>query len=147
MGLVAASSFNNSILKNPYNFQHFNHSSILLTSDSNTHVRAVKSNFSKNSNLQAYLSLFSSTGIHFGDSGNNISRREYSNGFALIGWDLTSDLSASMNHWSIAGQGSLRIDIQFEEPLSEPIVVILYAEFDSLLEIDAERNVFLDYSS
>lgn len=91
--------------------------------------------------------MFASTGINFGDSGNNITREEYADGFALIGFDLTEDLGASENHWSLPRQGSLRIDLQFEKPLSEAIVVILYAEFDSLLEIDSERNVFVDYSS
>lgn len=147
MGLVTASAMNNNIKKNPFNFMHFDHNNVLLTSDSHTHIAPIKSNFSSGLYLQAYASLFESCGIFFSDTGNNITRSEYPNGYALLGFDLTEDLSASENHLSLPRQGSLRIDIQFGKALTEPIAVILYAEFDNIIEIDKDRNIILDYSS
>lgn len=147
LGMVTSAALNNSPTKNPYNFQHFNHNNVLLTSDSHTHILPIKSDFSKSLYLQAYRSLFESCGIFFSDTGNNITRKEYPDGFALIGFDLTEDLSASDNHLSLPRQGSLRIDIQFAKTLTEPISIILYAEFDNIIEIDKDRNIILDYSS
>jgi hypothetical protein len=147
IGLVSAAAVNSSLKKNPYNFRHFNHNHILLSSDSHTNIRPIKSNFDKNIYLQAYLSLFSSSGINFSDAGNDVTREEYPNGFALLGWDLTEDLSASDNHLSIPQQGSMRIDLQFEKTLEETINIIVYAEFNSLIEIDKDRNIILDYAS
>ena len=147
MGMVTSSAMNNNLKKNPFNFQHFDHNNVLLTSDSHTHIHPIKSDFSKGLYLQAYNSLFESCGIFFSDTGNDIKRKEYPHGFALIGFDLSEDLSASENHLSLPRQGSLRIDIQFDKALTEPISIILYAEFDNIIEIDKDRNVILDYSS
>lgn len=137
---------NNNIKRNPFNFQNFDHNNILLTSDSHTHITPIKSDFSKGLYLAAYLSLFESCGIFFSDTGNSITRKEYPNGYALVGFDLTEDLSASENHLSLPRQGSLRIDIQFAKALTEPICIILFAEFDNIIEIDKDRNIILDYS-
>lgn len=144
---MSADAVNGNIHKNPYNFQHFNHSSVIISSDAHNQIQPIKSNFPKKLFLQAYLSLFESSGIFFGDTGNALTREEYAEGFSLIGFDLTSDLSSSENHWSLARQGSLRVDIQFSKALKEPICVIVFGEFDSLIEIDKNRNVSLDYSS
>lgn len=147
VGFVSASALNGNYHSNPYSFSHYDHTNVLLTSDSNTHIRPIKSNFSKGLYLQAYLSIFTACGIHFNDQGNGITRDEYPNGHALIGFDLTEDLSASDNHWALPRQGALRLDLQFAKPLPETICVIVYAEFDSLIEIDKDRNVYLDYAS
>lgn len=147
LGMVSAAAFNSSIHKNPFFFQSFDHTYIHLSSDSHTHIQPIKSNFAKGLYLQSYLSLFSSSGICFSDTGNAISRISYPLGNALVGFDLTEDLSASDNHLSLPRQGSLRVDLQFAKALPEPVCLILYAEFDSLLEIDKSRNIFIDYSS
>lgn len=147
LGFVSAKAFNSNILLNGFNFQHFNHSHVNLTLDSNIQIRAIKSDFDKDFYLNAYLSLFTSSGIHFSDSGNNISRSEYPKGYALLGFDLTEDLSASENHLSLPRQGTLRVDLKFDKPLPEGICVILYSEFDSIIEISKNREIMIDYSS
>lgn len=146
MAMTSASAVHN-IKRNPYNFYHFDHNNVLLTSDSHTHIAPIKSDFSKGLYLQAFSSLFESCGIFFSDTGNDITRKDYPNGFALLGFDLSEDLSASENHLSLPRQGSLRIDIQFAKALAEPISIILFAEFDNIIEIDKDRNIILDYSS
>lgn len=93
------------------------------------------------------MSLFTSSGIFFSDAGNCITREDYRKGFALLGFDLTEDLSASDNHLGIPGQGSLRLDITFAKPLTEAITLLIYGEFDNIIEIDKDRNVYIDYSS
>lgn len=147
IGMVSSISFNNSPFKNPFNFVHNNHTQVTLSADSNTQVRAIKSDFDKGQYLQAYLSMFTSSGVFFADTGNNITKEEYANGFSLLGFDLTEDMSASSNHLSVPRQGSLRLDVQFSKPLPESIALIVYAEFDNLIEIDRDRNIFIDYSS
>lgn len=47
MGFVLSSAVNGSIHKNPYNFQNFGHTNVLLSSDAHTQIRAIKSNFEK----------------------------------------------------------------------------------------------------
>jgi hypothetical protein len=44
-------------------------------------------------------------------------------------------------------QGNLRVEIHFAEALAGIINVVLYAEFDNVIEIDRNRQVLFDYSS
>lgn len=144
---MSANAFNGSIHKNPFNFQHYYVTSVIVSSDSHSQVRPIKTDYEKGFFLQAYMSLFESSGIYFEDAGNAITKEDYASGYSLIGYDLTDDLSSSEAHMCIPKQGSLRIDLQFAKPLTESIAVIVYGEFDSLIELDKNRNVSLDYSS
>ena len=92
------------------------------------------------------MSLFSGTGSLFHNQGNQISREDYPNGYTLFAFDLSPDLSAGP-HISPIKQGNLRIGIQFAEPLPVTVNCIIYAEFDSLIEIDENRNVTFNWSS
>lgn len=147
VGMVSAAAFNSDATLNPFNFKHYNHNYVALSGDAHTQISPIKSDFAKEQYLAAYLSLFTSSGVFFSDTGNSITRAAYSKGFSRLGFDLTEDLSASDNHLSVPRQGSLRLDLQFATPLPEAIAVIIYAEFDNIIEIDRDRNIFIDYSS
>lgn len=145
MALVNESDVNN-YKTNPYRFHHFDIQSIQLSSDVHTNLRPIRCNFSKGEYLQAYNSMISACGINFSDDGNLISREEYANGYTIAAWDITPDLSANQNHISTPKSGSLRLEVTFEKKLTEPIVVILYCEFDSHITIDKDRVVNTDFS-
>lgn len=81
------------------------------------------------------------------DNGNNISRTDYPNGYALVAIDLTPDLNSSASHISQPKTGSLRIDVRFAQALTTSITAVIFAEFDNLLEISSNRNVTTDFSS
>src|SRR5436309_1881370 len=97
-------------------------------------------------NVEAYHTLFSGTGIHFLNEGNSINR-DYSKGYTLFAFDLTSDLSANFaGHWNLIKHGSLRLEVRFEKPLEETVNCVVYAEFDNVIEIDSSRQVIVDFS-
>ena len=147
IGFVSLDSANADIHRNPFHFHHYDHNSIIVSSDIHSKILPIKSNFSKNFYLSAYLSLYSASNIFYSDSGFSISRNDYKNGNALCGFDLSEDFSASAAHLSLPRQGSLRIDLQFAKQLPEAVSMIIYAEFDSIIEIDRRRNIICDYSS
>lgn len=147
VGFVSTAAYNSSPVLNPYNFKNYDFSHISVSTDTNSQVRSIKADFSKGQYLSSYLSLFTSSGTFFSDAGNSITREDYPGGFSILGFDLTEDLSASDSHLSIPRQGSVRLDLVFAKPLPEAITVILYAEFDNIIEIDRDRNIFIDYSS
>lgn len=98
--------------------------------------------------VQMYNTLFSGTGIHFTNKGLEIDRETYPLGFCLSAFDLTPDLSANtMSHWNLTRHGSLRIEMGFDEALTNTVNCVIYAEFDNIIEIDKNRNVIVDYSS
>ena len=82
----------------------------------------------------------------FADHGNQISRDDYAGGYALHCFNLTPDLSNGES-FNLIKHGNLRIEIQFATALPDPINVLVYGEFDALIEIDNSRNILYDYTS
>jgi hypothetical protein len=80
------------------------------------------------------------------DEGNTISREDYAKGNTLFGFYLTPDMS-QVEAFQLIKQGNLRVEIHFAEALTANINMIMYAEFDNVIEIDRNRQVFLELAS
>ena len=62
--------------------------------------------------IDAYETLFSGTGVYFLNEGNQILRESYPNGYYLLAFDLTPDLSANdCTHWNLVKHGGVRLDV------------------------------------
>lgn len=151
VGLVKNGAFNGDYKLNPFNFQHFNMNYLSLYVDGvQIPSKPLQPDFSDDNELSvlAYHTLFSGTGIHFHNMGNSIRRDEFADGFCLMAFDLTPDLSANATtHWNLIRHGSLRVELGFSEALEATVNCIVYAEFDNVIEIDKNRNVTVDYGS
>lgn len=147
LGFVENTAFNGSFKRNPFNFQHFKATQVgVYVNGESCPMKALQLNFDQDLYLAGYMSLFSGTGTLFHNQGNQISREDYPNGYSLFAFDLTPDLCTGP-HVSPIKQGNLRIGIQFAEPLPVTVNCIIYAEFDSMIEIDASRNVTFNWTS
>lgn len=150
IGFVENASFNGSRKRNPFNFQNFGINFLCLNVDGRQiPTKPLQPKFGGDQYLEveAFNTLFSGTGIHFSDTGNNISRQSYNDGYTLFAFDLTPDLSASSaSHWNLVKSGSVRIEVRFDKATEENLNLVLYAEYDNLLEIDSTRQVIVDYS-
>ena len=69
----------------------------------------------------------------------------YARGYTLYAFDLTPDLGED-DHFNLVREGNVRIDMKFSVALPNTINVIVYAEFENIIEIDRTRNVKFDYS-
>ena len=114
--------------------------------DSRSQPNHCSPNFDRNKSIRSYLTLFSGTGMLYQDEGNNIDRDEYLQGYTLFAFDLTPDLNDG-GHFNLVRQGNLRLEIHFAKPLPDTICVIVYAEFDNIIEVDRSRNVIFDYAA
>jgi hypothetical protein len=90
---------------------------------------------------RAYETLFSGTGIHHDNHGHMITLDMFLQGFFVLGFDLTPDVSADEPHISLPRQGNVRIEARFKSALPEPVTCILCAEYPRNIEIDNSRNV------
>lgn len=151
IGFVDNKAFNGAKNLNPFNFQNYGINFLSLYVDGAqvpSKPLQPKFNATNPQYVEAYHTLYSGTGMHFMNEGNDIDRTDYPNGYCLFAFDLTPDLSAHFaGHWNLVKNGTIRVEVRFDSPLAKTINCILYAEFDNVLEIDASRQVIVDFSA
>ena len=146
IGMVDNDAFNGAFDKNPFNFKHNDLNFLALYVDGQqVPSKPLKPDFTNALFVRSYVNLFSATGKMNEDEGNAITRDEFANGYSLFAFDLTPDLSEGHN--SLIKRGNLRIEMQFAKSLPTTTNIVVYAEFDNLIEIDRSRNVLFDYSA
>ena len=149
MGCVHNKAFSGSYTHNPFNFQNFGVNYISLVVDGvQVPSKPITTSYGDTpglNSIRAYQTLFSGTDKMYKDNGNYISREDYDRGYALYAFDLSPDLSSGQ-HFNLKRKGNLRLEVHFDKLLAEGLNIIVYAEFDNVLEIDRARNVLFDYT-
>ena len=147
IGMIENKAFNGDKEKNPFNFQHFDADYLALHVDGKqVPSKPLTPDFANGLCTRSYALLFTGTGYMGHDRRNQISCEEYAKGFTLFAFDLSADLDDG-GHFQLVKQGNLRLELHFETALPETINVIVYAEFDNVIEVDKARNVLFNYSS
>ena len=147
VGAVSRKAFNGDRVLDPFRFKHFNCSEISITAGGVQYPREpLRMNYEKDQYLGAYISFLENLGL--GSPSNQavqIHPEAYKQGLCLYAFDLSSDQTADGSHWDLSRQGSVTIDAHFSTPLTEDIELIIYAEQDSSLLIDAHREPHLTH--
>ena len=147
IGMVDNDAYNGSYEKNPFNFKNYNLTQIKVFLDGQSQViRPIEPDYTHNQTITAYISMFSGSGKYQKDEGTDITRDDYANGYSLYSFDLSPDLGED-DHFNLAKEGSVRVDVKFGTALPNTINCIAYAEFENILEIDRNRNVIFDYGN
>ena len=146
IGMVTNEEFNGSYASNPFKFSHFRLSKLDVTCDGhNIYGRPFEPNFNDDQYLRSYMSLYQALSSQNQVQNCNISLQDYKDGYCFWGFDLTPDQGADQNHLHPLKTGNLRLELQFARPLDYTLNVIVYAEFDNLIEINGLREVTTDY--
>ncbi len=151
IGCVDNTAFNGSFLKNPFNFQHY-HTNFLAVHLDGEQIpgKPLKPDFTADGGLsivRAFHTLFSGTDKMYQDQGIDISREDFARGYTLYAFDLTPDLSAGSSHFNLVKEGNLKLEMHFAQALPRTMNIVVYAEFENVIEIDKARNIIFDYSS
>ena len=147
VGLVDNRAYNGDRERNPFNFQHFSLTEIAIYLDGQLHgLKPLELDFTAGRYIAAYAGLFGGTNKINRDEGNDVSRPDFANGYALYAYDLTPDL-AEDDHVNLARQGTVRLDLKFGAALGHTVTVVAYAEFENMIEIDRNRNIVFDFSN
>ena len=145
IGCVRNSAYNGMHTENPFDFAHFNlqHLTVHINGQSDS-IPSLDPDYANDLYLRCYHSLFGGVGKVNTDEDFDVSRTEYNKGFALYAFNLATD---DDEVFEVSKQGSVRVDLKFASALEHTINVIVYAEYENIIQIDASRNVLLDYSN
>lgn len=147
VGMVSNEAYVGASKKNPFKLDHNKLNSISLEANGQMFpAQPLEPNFTGTSNnyIRSYLTIFSDTGKLFDDCGNDITREAYKKGFALWVFDMTPDQEEG-HHMNLVKEGNLRLDMTFSEALTDTTTVLVYGEFDNVIEIDRARNIIKDF--
>jgi len=134
LAMVTDESMAGGYQQNPFNFEHFNLNYLALYANGELIPnRPYQPNFEHNFYIKDYQSLFEGK---WGSS-SIINRYDYAHGYTIWLFNLAPALGSESK------PGSVRLELKFAQALGHTINIILYAEFDSHLQIDKYRNVSL----
>ena len=107
--------------------------------------KPLQPNIADNDYLQCYESLYRGFDKVDGNKSSIIKCEDWDKGYALFAFDLTPDYDDD-DHYPIIKHGNLRLEINFTQALPKAINILVYAEFDNIIEFTAERNIQRDYT-
>lgn len=141
VGLVSSAAYNGSYATNPFEFKHYecNFAAFYLDGQS-VPGRPLQPNFEADNYVEAYLTLFTGTGMYQAEKSNNISRKDYKHGYSLYVFEIGGG-QQDQNNQSEPRKGNTRLEIKFAAALTESATLIMYAKFPAVMEIDRSRRV------
>ena len=136
--MVDSAAFNGDYEKNPYNFKTFTTSFIGITvNGEEVPFKPLQLSYTAATirYIEAYFSMFSSTGKLFYDTGNDISRDDFKHGYVLYTADLTPDMCGSSDHFNVVQGGNLALNLKFTTaPTAAVSLVYSKTRFISILK-------------
>ena len=146
LGFVSNTAFNGSAKHNPFYFQNYGLNFLTLTVGSQQFPsQPLTPNFSTGECVSAFNQLYQAVGMHNSRHGIDIDLASFMQGNTLYAFDLTTDMSEGA-HIDPIKYGSIRAECHFASALPHAINVIVYAEYDSMIQVDKTRNILADFA-
>ena len=138
---------NGTFTSNPFKFQHFklNHVSCIMNGNSYP-AQPLTPDFEKNRVWTEYLTLITSLKDNRPRPVLTVTPKEFVSGYTIFAWNFSPDFADGCDdHWNVTKRGSLRVDLRFKAALEKVISIFFIGEFDNIVEVDKDRNVFTDF--
>lgn len=144
LGMVHHDAFTGRRDLSPFNFRHNDVEYLALCQDGRqVPAKAFQPQFDRGNSVREFYNVFTATGRHLKDLPLSIDRREFNAGYALFAFNLEPTEDADT--LSPVSNGNLRLEMRFRVPLPQTTTLIVYACYDSILEINSKRQVLVDY--
>jgi hypothetical protein len=149
LGMVSANAYHGSQEENPFNFVHNNISHISLQVCGRTiPAYDMPLDFANDRFLRHYGNLMNVLEVNNTNKGNFITPHQYKSGTTLFGFDLSPDHDPEGGHWDLVREGTISLNMTFSQAIANPgYEIIIYAEYENLIEFDRLRNVSYDYNA
>ena len=145
IGMVSNKAYSGQNALNPFKFHHYNLSTANIMVDSKSvFAKPISMNMTNGNYLQGYWNLMLAMGYIGRDDGCDISRYEYDDGYFLIAADLTSTVCDGTYDDPVQ-TGNLDVELTFSIALPETITVLIYAEYENVITINAMRRAIPNF--
>ena len=139
VGLVDAAAFNGDVAKNPFAFQKFNLSSIkqLVKGEEYPYETLEVAHDSGQLDMRGYHRFLEATGCLRKSKGNMVTREECT----LFAFDNAANGSLHSPVLNPKLSGELQLSMNFGANPGTDVTIIVYGEFENLLEVDSNKAV------
>ncbi|XP_067288479.1 uncharacterized protein F54H12.2-like [Pseudorasbora parva] len=145
LAMVDNDSFTGSYRKNPFAFKHYDLEYLAVYVDGQQFpAKPLQPDFDAGLAVREFYQLVMASGRHLKNQSLSIDRNDFLNGYALYAFNLTPDEDCGQ-HISLVKSGNIRLEARFKNPLPHTINLIVYAVFDSIIEVSNRRQVLVDY--
>ena len=147
IAMIENTAYNGNIKKNPFNFQHFDLSKIALyLGGRSIPGPPLTPNFDGGLYLQSYVQTMRAMNYYNSDDTNGITPDEFANGYTIYAYDLTGEKDIGTSNRQGLTSNNLRLELKFAKDLPSTINVLIWAGFDSYVEITQLRDVITAYT-
>ena len=94
----------------------------------------------------SYVNNMQTLGFYNTDDTNGLSYKEFGQGYILYAFDLTADNNIAAAYRQSNTHNNLRLEFTFKTDLAKTVNVILFAVFDSHVEVTKLRDVLTHYT-
>lgn len=147
--MVDNEAFNGSYSTDAFRFEHFNLCHLATYMNGIQYPsRAFQPDFENDLYVREYMSLFKALNQNTTDTLINIDMNTFKRCRAIFAINYSPDLSNGMGaagHASPQQFGPLSVHLKFKKALAKPINVIVYCEYDTIIEIDAARAASMPF--
>ncbi|XP_062383562.1 uncharacterized protein F54H12.2-like [Sardina pilchardus] len=145
LGMVDHQAFTGAYHLNPFNFQHANCEYLTLSQDGRQiPAKPFQPQFGQDICAREFYNLYLASGRHMKDQSLIFTKNDFPHGYCLFLFNLTNDEENS-GVLSPMNNGCLRLDMRFNQALPQTMTLVVYAAFDSILEINSRRQVLTDF--
>ena len=147
IAMVENDAFNGSIEKNPFHFQHFDLGKIALYRDGvSIPSRPFTPDFKNGKYARSYINTMRTLKYYNCDDTNGMTLEMFGNGYTIYAYDLTpeKDITAEYNQGIVSK--NLRLELFFKKALPTTVNVLLFASYNSVIEITQLRDIIPHYT-
>ena len=145
IAMVDNDAFTGAYNKNPFAFKHYDLEFLALYMDGQQFpAKPLQPQYLEGNAVREFYQLALASGRHLKNRAMLIDREDFLNGYTLYAFNLTPDEECSQ-HLSLIRNGNIRLETRFRKALPNTINLIVYAIFDSIIEVSNRRQILIDY--